>query len=48
MVAITFDTLAFAEKLTTSGVSEAQARAHVRAMAEAFEARDLVTRNELR
>ena len=45
---VTFDTLAFAERLTASGVPEKQAKEHARALSEAFEARELVTQKDLK
>ena len=43
---VTFDTLAFTERLTASGVPEKQAKEHARALSEAFEARELVTHKD--
>lgn len=48
MATVTFDTLKFTEQLRDVGVSEEQAKAHVRALSEALESKDLVTRADLR
>jgi hypothetical protein len=49
MGTITFDRLKYVEVLKASGVSEAQARAHAKALSQALaEAPDLVTRSDLR
>ncbi|MDP1607019.1 MAG: hypothetical protein Q8L93_10340 [Rhodocyclaceae bacterium] len=49
MSAITFDTLKFANRLKTAGVSSAQAEAEAEALAEVFDlaGRDLVTKEYL-
>jgi hypothetical protein len=45
---ITFDKLKYLETLKASGISEAQARAHTEALAQAFaETPDLATRSDL-
>ena len=45
---VTFDTLAFSERLVASGVPEDQAKEHARALSDALEAKDLVTKEFLR
>jgi hypothetical protein len=48
MGSIAFDKLKYLETLKASGISEAQARAHTEALAQAFaEAPDLATRTDL-
>jgi hypothetical protein len=48
MGSIAFDKLKYLETLKASGMSEAQARAHTEALAQAFaEAPDLATRSDL-
>ena len=48
MGSIAFDKLKYLETLKASGISEAQARAHTEALAQAFaEAPDLATRSDL-
>ena len=49
MMAITFDTLKFAEKLIAAGVPEAQAKAEASALSEVLEVnlKDLVTKEHL-
>lgn len=47
MTTLTFDTLKFANKLKSAGVPAPQAEAEAMAIAEAFEASDLVTKTDL-
>lgn len=48
MVAVHFDTLESANKLKASGVSEEQANATIEVMRQAFKAKDIATRQDIK
>ncbi|MBF0445467.1 MAG: DUF1640 domain-containing protein [Magnetococcales bacterium] len=48
MTTVTFNTLAFSERLKASGVPESQAKEHAMALSDAFEAKDLATKQDIK
>ncbi len=47
MIAITFDTLTFTEKLTSADVPEKQAKALAMAMSEILQSKELATKHDI-